>query len=363
MNKMIITVLILLLCTTPAAFGCINNTDIQDIADATGTQYILWDNIFSYYCDSLDDMTGQINENNDTIHEVMNYTNSTVDSYLRLNNLTVEHYMNMSNKTIESYLRLNNLTMNSYLNMYNLSLNYYVNNTGTKIDMMNDTLHNLTIMQSWNILDDYKNMSDEADREIINQIDSQLSRLRSDKVSYSQMNNLTDSIKMDVYKIVNNNKTSPAFYGMLFLANVIVTVLLILLIVPRIGQINPMSQGYASTDYTNPPTASYKSVIPTKVSSIPSIVVTNENIVNQKKTLRNLKYEALKLASKDTIELKKELMKDIDENMIKDETDLKEHYTKLKAIRNEEKKEMSANDPRFRVPKKKNKREQQTLPK
>ena len=361
MNKMIINVLILLLCTTPAAFGCINNTDIQDIADATGTQYILWDNIFSYYCDSLDDMTEQINENNDTIHKAMNYTNSTIDNYLILNNLTSEHYINMSNQTIYSYLRLNNLTMDNYINMYNLSLNYYVNKTGTRIDVMNDTLHNITMTQSVNILDDYKDVSDEADREIINQIDSQLSRLRSDKVSYSQMNNLTDSIKMDVYKIVNNNKTSPTFYGMLFLANIIMTVLIILFMGSRIGQLNPMSQGYASTDYTNPPKASYKSVIPTKVSSIPSIVVTNENIVNQKKTLRNLKYEALKLAGKDTIELKKELMKDIDENMIKDEDDLKDHYTKLKAIRNEEKKEKSADDPRFRVPKKKNKGEQQNI--
>ena len=373
MKTMMISILMMMLCMASTAAGCIDGTDIQTIADATGTQYILWDDIFSYYCDSMDDMDLHIDGNDAAIHKLNNDTHATIDSYLILNNLTADHYINLSNHTMDSYLRLNDITMAGHLNLFNLSLDHHINMTDIKINNMNRTLHNmtnrtehlydLTLMQSGNILDEYRSISDTADREIMDQTDSQLSRLRSDKVSYSQLNNLSESIKLDVYKIVNNNKTSPVSYYLLILINVVLTVILILIMVPRLGGMGMTQQQQPTgTDYASPPKTLFRSLIPTKMSSIPSIVVTNENIVNQKKLLRNLKYDALKLAAKDTNEFKKELMKDIDDNMIKDTGELNDHYTKFKLIHDEGKKEQSTDNPRIRISKTTDAGQQQALP-
>ena len=168
---------------------------------------------------------------------------------------------------------------------------------------------------------------------------------------------------MDVYKIVNNNKTSPTLYYLLILINLVITVVLIMFMVPRIGGMGMAPQQGTGTDYASAPKTLFKSIIPTKISSIPSVVITNENIVNQKKRLRDLKYEGLKLAIKNTKEFKAKLMKDIDDNMIKDSEDLKDHYTKFKLINDEDEKEKSADNPRFRVTKGKDAGQQQALPK
>lgn len=261
--------------------------------------------------------------------------------------------------------------MMSYLNLYNLTLNHYINQTSTSINQMNNTvynltnqteqLHNLTLMHSIVVLDDYKKISDDADMIIVDQIDSQLNRIRSDKVSYNQLNNISESIKMDVYAIVNRNKTTPTFYMILFIANTVVTILLIFFMVPRIAQ-NNIPQGYTGTDYTGPVNPIYKSNKPFKMSKTPSVAITDETIVNQRKLLRELKYNALLLSAKDPKEFKAQLLKDIDDNIVKDDVELAEHYKQTKRIYNDEKKERTDNCPRVRIPKKKDAIKQQTLP-
>ncbi len=270
---------------TQISCACVNDTQIDIIANNTNTSPEIWRDVFENFC--------------------------KVDT--NINN-------SLENKTAENLLISESLKSNlTYrMDILNSSVNQQLLGTldGWKAGMLNNTtalMNEIKLNLTNTIIDSNGN--------VIEQMDSITGRIRDEKVSFSLLKNITNTIELDTYRIVNANKTTTQSLFIVAVFSIITSVGIMLLIF-KTDLIKTAKEGLPK--YQNGKT---------KLSKNPSAIITDATIREKKKKLIKLKRKAIDLSNMDAAMLQ-HLVDAINEGMVNDEDELKkEHAEHLKEIK------------------------------